>query len=313
MNQCDPFDAIIIGENLVDLLVRGEHVDAVVGGGPLNVARTLARLGARVQLASGVSGDAFGLRIRASLDEEEISLLNPSPAPEPTTLAVVTVTDSPTYHFHLTGTAAFNVTFDELSPTRVLYIGTLGLVVEPMASVSEAMFVSAPSSVLRVIDPNCRPTATPDVDQYRARVARCVAVADVVKVSVEDLDFLHPDLGHDEAASAMVVSGARLVLVTDADRPVRIVHADFRLTLDVPPVQVVDTVGAGDGFLGGFLAFFLERQWHRAQLDNQSAVRAAVLAGTEISSRTCAVAGANPPRRRELTTSEVWGPYSPTP
>lgn len=299
--------ALIIGENLVDLLVRDDAVEAVIGGGPLNVARTMARLGSSVQFASGISGDAFGQGIAASLTADGVTLLGPVDSPLPTTLAVVTLrTTGPAYHFHLAATASFAIEPPITNAFAVVYLGTLGLLVEPMASIGEALFLAAPPATLTILDPNCRPSATTDVGAYRARLDRLYHRADVVKVSVEDLEFLYPDHAVERGAEAILARGARLVVVTDGPNPVHIVHRDYREQIVVPPTNIVDTVGAGDSLTGGFLSWWMGHHLAPTDLDNAELVHRGVRAAIEISRRTCQQRGAQPPFAAAVTELAEW-------
>lgn len=301
-----PAGTVVIGENLVDLLVHNDRVDAVIGGGPLNVARTLARLNSPTSLLSGISDDAFGQQIRRALELDNVSLIEPGASALPTTLAVVTVDPAgPRYHFHLQHTAAFAVQSPEIVDARALYVGTLGLIVEPMASASEHAFLSAPPTVLRVIDPNCRPSATSDPSCYRDRLRRLFAVADVVKVSVEDLDFLFGPGNHDRARS-ILDQGARTVVVTDGPHPISLWHASYCTTVAVPAAAVVDSVGAGDSFIGGFIAWWLGHQLSPADLADEATVTTAIVAASAISRHTCEQAGANPPYAAQVANLPSW-------
>ena len=305
----------VLGENLVDLLVAGDgSVNAVIGGGPLNVARTIARLGGEAHFVSGISSDAFGMLIRQSLSESGVVVSLPGARDEPTTLAVVELSPAgPRYHFHLDATAAFaleaqptTAALAQVAPLGAMYFGTLGLLVEPMASLGEAIVMSCDDETLVVIDPNCRPSAIRGHVEYRARVARLCSRADVVKVSTEDLAYLYPDVPVPEAARAVANLGARTVIVTDGASPVRVLGAGFDLTLEVAPTEVVDTVGAGDALVGGFLAWWTQQGLGRDQVGDAATVRAAVAAAIEISRLTCQRAGAQPPRRSDVVALEGW-------
>jgi fructokinase len=305
----------IVGENLVDLLVApGTSVNAVVGGGPLNVARTVGRLGGDARFFSGVSEDAFGVSVLDALSESQVHLALTARRSEPTTLAVVELSSpSPRYHFHLKGTAAFALDAAETTTAMgaidnlsALYFGTLGLLVEPMASLGEALVMSAPSEVMVVIDPNCRPSAVDDHDGYRQRVTRLCARADVMKVSTEDLAYLYPGSDALEGARSLLGQGARCVIVTDGADPVRVLNAQSELLLPVEPTDVVDTVGAGDALVGGFLTWWTGHGLTRNDLLHTASLDAAVRAAIDISRRTCQRAGAQPPRRDEVTDSVNW-------
>jgi fructokinase len=305
----------VVGENLVDLLVAPDgSVDAVVGGGPLNVARTIGRLGGDVHFVSGVSNDAFGTFVRDALEDSDVRLALPRGLDRPTTLAVVELDPAgPRYHFHLDATAAFNpdptetsAALGALGVVSALYVGTLGLLVEPMASLGERLVLEAPASTLVAVDPNCRPSAVRDAAAFRSRLARVCARADLVKVSSEDLAYLHPDLATMDAARVIVDEGARCVVVTDGAGPVRALGADIDLTLEVPPVVVVDTVGAGDALVGGLLRWWTGHDLSPAPLGDAASLAAGLAAAIEISRLTCQRAGAQPPRREDVRALEGW-------
>lgn len=305
----------VLGENLVDLLVSPDaSVNAVIGGGPLNVARTVGRLGGDAHFVSGISVDAFGAFVRAALEDSAVHLLLPRALNQPTTLAVVELNpEGPRYHFHLSDTAAFTLDAREttaalaaLPDLSAIYFGTLGLLVEPMASLGEALVMSASARTLVVIDPNCRPSAVRDHDEYRARVARLSSRADVVKVSSEDLDYLHPKLSVMDGAREILSHGAACVIVTDGPAPVTALTATHEVCVAVAPTAVVDTVGAGDALVGGFLTWWTGHDLTRRELNDESALEAAITAAIAISRITCQRAGAQPPRRNEVLELEGW-------
>jgi len=299
-------EILVVGENLVDLLVHPDRVDAVIGGGPLNVARTLARLGASSHFLSGISADAFGLQIRDSLVADGVQFAQPAASELPTTLAIVTMDPAgPSYHFHLQATAAFAVEAPALTNPAVLYAGTLGLLVEPMASLGEHLFCAASSATLTVLDPNCRPSATFDPPAYFNRLQRMYQRADVVKVSVEDLDFLG-DGERDATARAILGAGARCVIITDGPGVVRVLHRDYDITVPVPATDIVDTVGAGDSLTGGFIAWWMGHNYGRNELDDVALVTSAITAAIEISRRTCQRPGAQPPFAVDVRGLDGW-------
>jgi fructokinase len=268
---------IVIGENLIDLLVDAKgDVTAAPGGGPFNVARTIARLGQSVTLFSGLSNDAFGAVLRRVLERDQVSLAFKDSLEIPTALAVVdTTSTSPRYSFHLRDTAAFEIASREgvyalrsMPSATALYVGTLGLVVEPMAGMVEDVVAAAPSSTLVVLDPNWRPSATPDHDAYRSCVARLLPRSDVVKVSTEDLSFLFPETTPEESAAALLRGGATTVIITDGPNPVRAYSGSDEVRVDVPISRIEDTVGAGDALVGGLLAWWAARRLTREHAHN---------------------------------------------
>ena len=297
---------LVVGEALVDLIVSPDgSTSAIPGGGPFNTARTIARLGATVAFGGRLSDDAFGRRLQGLLAEDGVTLALPTRADLLTTLALAELDPSgaATYRFYTEGTAAPAVGPGDLAlpqGTTLLSVGTLGLVLEPMASAAEALVSSLADDVLLVVDPNCRPKVIDDADAYRARIRRVVTRADVVKVSGDDLEFLYPGVPPREGARALLDDGAGLVLFTDGAASVRALADGWEDELPVPRVEVVDTVGAGDAFGGAFIAFWQRGGHGRAELADESLVRAAVAEAIVVAGITCQRVGADPPHLAEL-------------
>jgi fructokinase len=304
---------VVIGENLIDLLVGGDGVTtAVPGGGPFNVARTIGRLGQPITFLSGLSHDAFGVILRSALEHDHVQLSFRESLDQPTTLAVVnTSAPTPSYSFHLRDTAAFEITrseglnaFRSIPSPSALYVGTLGLVVEPMATTVEDIVADAHPSTLVILDPNCRPSATSDYDAYRSRITRLLHRSDIVKVSTEDLEFLFPKMAHDDAAAALMQGGAAVVIVTDGANAVQ-AYSDAGVSeIAVPISNVEDTVGAGDALVGGLLAYWSARQRTREDAHSLPLVAEALGVAVKISSFTCSRKGAEPPWSFELESSD---------
>jgi fructokinase len=309
---------LVAGESLVDLIVEADgSVRASPGGGPSNAARTIARLGHPARFLGRFSADPFGRLLTEKLSRDGVELALPDPVEAPTALAVVAVgaLGVPQYWFHLAGTAGFMLDRREArhalaAGVTALHIGTLGLVAEPMATELERLAASLPPPVLLLLDPNCRPRAIPDAGAYLARIRRILTRTDIVKVSTEDLAFLVPGADVPEAASSLLGAGARVVVVTDGPALIRAVTGKAEVAVDVPPVEVVDTVGAGDAFGGALLAWWAERGLAREDLADPVPLRAAVTAAARVASLTCSRAGAEPPWRHELAAGDGWGPLA---
>jgi fructokinase len=294
---------VVGGEALVDLVIDREgHVVAKLGGGPFNAARTAGRLGCPVSFLGSLSLDRFGHLLLAELSADDVDVSLVQFTELPTTLAAAELdgSGSATYRFYLADTSAPEVTLDALpAGTRVFHVGTLGMVLEPMATTMEQLVAGAADDVLVLLDPNCRPRVTPDRSGYLARLARMVRRADVVKVSTDDLEFIAPS-SHAEAIRSLLDGGARVVLHTDGGDSVKIHTAAGSDVVPVPRVTVVDTIGAGDSFGGAFAAWWHEAGLGRDDLADHVALRAATVAAVEVAAINCTRAGAQPPHRQEL-------------
>lgn len=298
----------VIGEALVDIIVdpRGE-VTSVVGGAPLNTARTCARLGLPTDFLGGVSTDAFGGRIMALLAQDGVRLGLGHQVPEPTTLAIAQIDDAgaATYRFLMEGTSAAAVSpqaaLAGIDPTcRVIHAGTLGLVLQPLADASVAVVQAAGDDTIVMIDPNCRPSVMTGSTVFASAYAAVLERADVVKISGDDAQFLSPDTSTVDYARALHERTGAVILLTDGAQALHVLVGGNEAVLDVPRVPVVDTVGAGDSFSGGFLARWLTQDRGRVDLANIDAVLDAARYGIAVAGVTCQRPGADPPHPGEV-------------
>ena len=305
----------VTGEALIDLVADQDgRMAARPGGGPFNTARAIGRLGLALAFLGRLSADRFGRQLQASLDADGVTLAVPGLTDAPTTLAVVDVdhAGSPQYHFYLDGTSAAALEYPALAAAlpgglTALYAGGLGLAMEPIAtSIDRVVGDDLPPGTLLMIDPNCRPEAIGDRQAYLDRLSRILRRADVVKISSEDLAYRAPDVPAPAAAAALLGRGPGLVLMTDGPRPARALLRDGELTAEVPEVQVVDTVGAGDAFGGAFLAWWCGNGLTRADLHRRDLVREALQAAAEAASLACTHAGAEPPWLAEVADRPGW-------
>ena len=311
----------VTGEALIDLVIDGDGSPRPrPGGGPFNTARTIGRLGLAPAFLGRLSRDGFGDQLRARLDQDGVTLAVPQLSDAPTTLAVVDVdaAGAPRYRFYLAGTSSAALEYPLLTAAlpdgmTALHAGTLALVMEPIAtSIERLITTDLPPGALVMIDPNCRPAAIADRPAYQARLARILRRADVVKASVEDLAYLYPGATARAAAAALLGQGPRLVLVTDGPRPAWAFLPGQEMSVAVPVVPVVDTIGAGDAFGGAFLAWWSGNGLAKSDLQRADPVHGALQAATEVASVTCTRAGAEPPWLEELAGKPSWASGSGT-
>lgn len=298
----------VIGEALVDIIVDPQgNVTSVVGGAPLNTARTCARLGIDTTFLGGVSSDAFGGRIMRLLADDGVTYALGSQVHEPTTLAIAQIDEhgSATYRFMTEGTSAAAVNPEQAlaavgADCRVVHAGTLGLALQPLADATRALVAASPDDRIVMIDPNCRPSVMTTSDVFRSTLDAVLARADIVKVSSDDLEFIFPGTDLLEAARKLQLQSGAVVLFTDGARAVHVMNGADEVVIDVPRVPVVDTVGAGDSFSGGFLAEWMNRGQTRHDIRDTDKIVSAARYGIAVAGVTCQRLGADPPRTGEV-------------
>ena len=185
----------VCGEVLIDILPTGP----VVGGGPANTAKALARLGYEVDFIDGISTDAYGVSAKKELSRDGVGLGLSLTSDKPTCTATVSLDSkgSASYEFLIDGTATFDFNSSWLpDPERlkpsVLHIGTLVTIIEPGASVLFDWAVKVGEFAPIVFDPNVRGSVMADKAKYAAAVEKWVSISSVVKVSDDDIAWLYP-------------------------------------------------------------------------------------------------------------------------
>jgi fructokinase len=299
---------VVAGEALIDLIVDPDGgLAAIPGGGPYNTSRTIARLGQEVTFLGRISTDRFGRELRANLARDGVVTDAVIDTDDPTTLAVAELDagGQARYHFYVEGTSAAGLTSTDAAgamtgSVTALHVGTLGLVLEPIGTTIERLVEGCGPDRLVMLDPNGRPSATPDPAAFRVRIDRIAARADVVKVSDDDLRFLAPDEAPDAAIDRLLALGARVVLRTHGSDDVEVRTPTGRATIPVPIVDVVDTVGAGDAFGGGFLASWIGAGRGRDDLASMDLICESVRVAVRVAALSCARPGADPPTLAEL-------------
>ena len=295
----------VCGEVLIDILPSGP----VVGGGPANTAKALARLGHDVHFIDGISSDAFGQSARSELLNDGVNLDLALASDKPTCTATVTLDDAggASYEFLIDGTATFDFAASWLpDPYRyqpqVLHIGTLVTVIEPGASALYDWAMQVAELAPIVFDPNIRPSVMPDRDLYEAAVEKWAALSAVIKVSDDDLAWLFPGQAIEDVANRWINDGAFLVVVTQGVNGIMGYTSEGRVEVPGVKVDVVDTVGAGDT-VG---AIVVEAMLTHGLVELRGELLRGVLARAAAAAAiTCSRKGAQPPFKHELPTIEV--------
>jgi fructokinase len=303
---------VVAGDALMDLTptttVRGNVAyEPHPGGSCLNVAVGLGRLSVPTAFLARLSSDAFGQMLRDHLADSGVHSTYFVNTDDLTTLAAVHLRDGQaTYSFHAQNAADRGLLPEHLTPLpagAALHLGSIALVLEPVASTLEWLLRREAGHRVVSLDPNIRPGLIADRVGYIDRFEGWMRLVDILKVSEEDLAWLYPRLSEDEAISVWHAAGVPLVIVTHAERGAVASTPSGAAEVEAPTVAVVDTVGAGDAFMSGALAHLHERG-----LLNRDGVRSLdaerleqmLRAACLIATHTCTRAGAEPPRRREV-------------
>jgi len=245
--------ALVVGEALVDIVIRPDGTEvATPGGSPMNVAVALARLGVPTQLATALGDDEYGELIRTHLERSGARLAPGAHTLSTTSRAIARVRSggSVTYEFDLT----WALEMPGFSSPSVVHAGSIALWLEPGAeAVRRCLDEAARVGALVTLDPNIRPAVLPDVGAVRHGFHELAAMADVVKLSAEDAAYLYPTLSPADVVERIQECGVQVVALTDENRGTLIASGESRVVVRPPRVPVTDTIGAGDTYMGALI------------------------------------------------------------
>jgi len=307
---------VVGGENLIDYVQSGTEnglpvYTAIPGGSCYNCALAAVRQGQPVAYATPISNDTLGDLLANRLLADGVTLTQPRKT-APTSLAVVSVVASiPSYQFYRQGTAERLVNLDSIrnsvpAQTRIFHIGSLALIDGADAQAWEDYFMQCGDlGILTSLDPNARPIVVQDRAPYVDRLMRMIKAADILKLSDEDLEYLLPDTDIDAAfAEICDIATAGIIVLTRGSQGARVFHNGA--LFDVPSAvanPLVDTVGAGDTFMGTLLAEINQLDVTTAadlrRLDQQR-VGAIISKAAIAAAKNCENAGCNPPYLHDL-------------
>jgi len=290
---------LVVGEALMDLIpIAAGTISEMVGGGPCNSAKALARLGFSTTFIGGISSDSYGEAIEKELLDSGVILDFVHRSDLPTALAIATINEAglASYEFKLDSTVSFNFHSSWLpkEDAEVIHIGSVATLLEPGASELHKWLSDKSATV--VFDPNVRPSIQGDREVYRNSVERWIDLAKIVKLSEDDLTWLYKSL-EGEVIANWLSRGTEIVVVTRAERGLSAFTKEGRIDCPAAKAKLVDSVGAGDTIgaviVEGLLKYGLDGL--KTDLLMKVLERAARAAGI-----TCSRAGANPPWKEEL-------------
>jgi fructokinase len=277
---------VSVGEALTDFIrTDTDRWLSRPGGAPWNVARVVAKLGISSAFAGSVSCDPLGdelydLSAQAKLDLRFLQRYAASPL-----LAMVHESSPPKYSF--IGSHSADLCFDstQLPPNWISHVdwihcGGISLAREPLADQLVSLIESVKRAGRRVsFDPNMRNAMGP---AYRPVFNRVAALADLLKVSDEDLRALFKDASDCDAVRQLRALNPRApILLTRGAQGAELFVAGTSFLQPAPSIQVVDSVGAGDASVGGLLYSLMQhpdKSWHDHLRFGVAAASAACLA-----------------------------------
>ena len=303
------------GEALIDFLPRKGADGAFVyqpfnGGSIYNTAIALGRLDVPTGFFGGVSTDFFGDGLAEGLAESKVDLRYVRRKDLHTTLAFVKLTDGHArYSFVDDASAARNLLKKDMpklpKAVTALHFGSISLIPEPCGGTYESLAKREHKSRVICVDPNIRATLITKRmrKHHQVRLFNIMSIADIVKISDEDVFWMNKSKSLANFGKAWVKRGVKVVAITKGGDGVEVYTKDFSFKLNVPRVDVVDTVGAGDTFTAGLLTY-LERSRKLTKkalaVIDEVTLKNAVEFAMRAAAVTVSRAGADPPWSKEM-------------
>jgi fructokinase len=254
-----------------------------------------------------VLGSLFVERLRHSGVDLRLSV----PAREAATMAIASIGEDggAGYDFYVSETADWRWRAEELKAAALheagcVHAGSLALVMEPGAGEIERALKAARPHATISIDPNVR-SGIVDKQVYRAKAAGWAQLADIIRLSQEDLTDL-VDLSDGRSLESVCdewhAAGVGLIVITGAAASTVVSFQGSRIEIPVSVTTVVDTIGAGDAFNAGMLHWLHRNGSLGGRLDllDLSTVKQAVSYGLAVAALSCEKAGANAPWASEV-------------
>lgn len=291
---------LVVGESLMDVITaRDGSTQERVGGSPLNVAVGLARLSVPTTFATQIGSDPRGLQVREHLAESGVTpiVLDPAPPKTSTASAHLLHDGSATYEFDVTWSVSAGLDVGEFD---ALHVGSLGAALQPGACLAAELAAEAWERGIPVsFDPNVRLAVEPNVQVWRGAFARIMPYVSYLKMSEEDAQVLVPGIP-DADLARMLASETRLVAITCGERGSYVATRSSECWVRADPPELVDTIGAGDSYMAGMLAWFAGLDWRATHHLEQSQLNQLGSFASACAALTCSRPGADPPWTSEI-------------
>ena len=306
----------VIGESLVDIISNPYEAGTKALGSPLNVAIGCARLGMTTNLVTHYAEDRYGRMVEDHLISNGVAALVGGSAPTSVAMATLDHAGAARYSFDISWDldGASLPALSAVESSHHVHTGSIATVLTPGCDTAYTLVEAARRHATISYDPNCRPAISGDADHTRRDVERFVAASDLVKASDEDLEWLYPYRTLDQTVEAWLELRPAMVAITcGADGPA-IATGQTVVRLPARKVEVADTVGAGDSFMAGLIAWLDMRNLLGADARNKlrdlspQELRNLLDYANRAAAITCSRPGADPPWAQELSSEAVIGP-----
>ncbi|MCC5464633.1 carbohydrate kinase family protein [Pelosinus baikalensis] len=262
------FHVAALGELLIDFTpvglsnAKNPIFEQNPGGAPANVLALVSKLGKKTAFLGMVGQDQFGLFLKEVLEKNNINVSGLKISEKfQTTLAFVHLDKSGdrTFSFYRNLGAdmmlnASDVNYEVIKEAKIFHFGSVSMTEEPVraASIKAAMFATENGSIIS-FDPNYRPLLWSSVEEAKKIIGIGVKLADILKVSEEELELITGKIDVAVGADMLFREGVKVVLVTLGKRGCYYKYTGGEGYVDGYAVNAIDTTGAGDAFLGAFL------------------------------------------------------------
>ena len=306
---------VVGGENLIDYVQISEEDElpvyrAIPGGSCYNVAIAAARQGQQVSYITPISNDSLGNILASRLEADGVKVLAPR-VQEPTSLAVVSLNDrQPSYQFYRADTAERKITsqmLNEITPAsvKIFHVGSIALIDGQDADLWERKFCQlGKQGVITSLDPNIRELLVKNKQQYLDRLKRMSKYANILKLSDEDFNYMVPEASLDDAFDEICkTTDAEIIVLTMGEKGACVKTGDFSFKVSAAFCDpLVDTVGAGDTFMGTVLAEINEKKVSAATLSNisQNELVNIIERASKAAALNCETTGCNPPYKHDF-------------
>ena len=296
---------LAIGEALIDVVRRADGDHAHAGGSPMNVAVGASRLGVTAALSTRYGQDEFGSLIDEHTAGSNVHVTRNSRDAARTSSATATIgaDGAASYVFDIDWDWTDDIDF----VPKAVHTGSIGAVLAPGGANVRATIERLRATSLVTYDPNSRPALMGERANAVTSVEGYVRLADIIKASDEDLEWLYPDRTPTETARAWALMGPAFVVVTAGGSGATVVTSDDSVSEHIAPkVTVADTIGAGDSFMAGLIASLFHRGMldvsHRGALHalTDESLKAIIHEALQCAAITVQREGANPPRLDEV-------------